>query len=835
MSPELKFAWRHVWREPRFTVLAVVSLAVAIGVNAAIFSVVNGFLLRPTVARDPERYVGLFQTTRDAARAFQPFSYAEFETLRADRTAFVDVSAVYYSQVALGESADARRAFAFLVSENFFRLAGAAPAAGRLFTPEECAPDSGSDAVIASHRLWLAAGGRPDFVGSTLTINGRSRTVVGVAPEGFSGASPLLAPEVWLPLGAFADFAPAFGVTRARADLAAPDNRALALFARLTPTVTRDTAAPLLDVLARHLGPLSTALGEVAARELLAARPLGIAPSPARDSAFAPITALSLGLSALVLAVACLNLSNLLLARSSTRAPEIATRMALGASRARIIRQLLLEGLIVGGLSGVAGLVLSTWLSATLARVLAARVSDFGFSVATSFAPDGHVLAFTVAASLLACVAFSLGPAWRASRRDLTTDLKGGSVGALAGAGRSRWAGRNLLLILQASLSLVLLFAAGLFLRSALESSAAPRGLSPQHRAVAEIDLALAGERGSASASRVLDALEDIRRAPGVVAAGLASLVPFANDVQIARVTTLTAPKDGAAVVAAFAAISDGYFDVVAPLVRGRDFSPDESAGRSGGNVCIIDEGLARRLFGAEDGLGESIALRGGPHDQVRGNFRVIGIVAAHSQDVADRQQPFARVFVPWARVDTPVWYLTARGTFGADTALALTVEKHLRSQHPELPLVSVKTMTRFWDANFSRWQADLGAAVFGFFGAIAAALAAVGIYGVTAYAMARRTREFGLRIALGARTRDIAWLVGAFATTQLGAALVVGMFGCFATGAALASFVPSVPRFDAWSLGGAMLVLLAAAVPALLIPARRATRIDPTVALRSE
>jgi len=828
---DFQSAWRYVRGQPRFSLLAVLSLAVAIGVNAAMFSVVSGFLLRDAVQEDPARYVGVFTTTRDAARAYRPFSLAEFDALRTDKTVFADVSAVYYSQVALGSETEAQRAFAFLVSGNFFSLAGAHPAAGRFFTPEEAAAGSNAALVVASQRLWRAHGGGTDFVGSTLRINGRECTVIGVAPEGFSGASPLLAPEIWLPLGFFAQAAPAFSGLRSATDLAAPHNFQLQLFTRLQPTLSRTTAQPLLPVLARRLAAIEP---EATPRELVLARPFGIAPEPARESAFGPLTGLTLGFSALVLVAACLNLGNLLLVRGTTRAAEMATRLALGASRARLIRQLLAEGLLLGGTGALLGLLCSQWAGTLLAQVLADRVAEFGFTVVAAFQPDGSVLVATTLVSLLACLAFSLGPALRASRVDLAHALRSGASGVIAGGGRTQWSGRNLLLVGQTALSFVLLFVAALFLRSALAAAETPRGLDLTSRAVAEIDFSLAPSAHAPARARLLDAVDAARRAPGIARAGITSLVPYANDVQIFRARP-SLPGDAATgpVVGAFAAVSDGYVETVARLLRGRDFTRAEAASPESAPVCLVDEQFARRLFPHRDALGEAIELHAG---SLNGRFTIVGITSAHSQDVADRANPFPRVFVPLALVERPLWFVVARGAgTGAELGTAHTLETALRGADTGLPLLPARTLRDFVDGNFGRWQAALGAALFGFFALISVALAAVGVYGVTAYATARRTREIGVRIALGATRADIARLVLRGGMSQLAAAFAGGGLLALMVGPLLASFVPNVRALDPVAFALAVGTLLLAAAAALAAPARRAARIDPLVALRSE
>ncbi|AOS46191.1 putative ABC transporter permease YknZ [Lacunisphaera limnophila] len=834
MPPEFKSAVRHLWRQPGFTLLAVLSLGTAIGVNSAMFSIVNGFLLRETTTHEPENYVAVFHATRDARRDYRPFSHAEFAALRADQAVFADVSAAAYSQVALGDPGEIRRAFAFLVSDNFFALAAARPALGRFFTAAETSPGAGQAVVVASHALWQRLGGRADFVGSALRINGRFCTVIGIAPPGFSGASPLLAPEVWLPLGFFSASAPAFAETRRSPDLSDPRNHVLNLFARLDPGLTRATAATRLPAVAGRLARLDPDPGTE--REIVLARPFGIAPQPVRDNAFASLTTLTLGLSAVVLIIACLNLSNLLLARGVGRAPEIATRLALGASRGRILGQLLLEGLLLAVTGGALGVLISSWAGSFLAQVLADRVADFGFQVTTSFQADLPVLGFTLLVSLVASLAFSLGPALVLSRRDLTNDLKGAARGTLAGEGRTLWGGRNILLMLQMGFSLVSLFAAGLFLRAAFAALEPPTGFDPRGRLVAEIDFALSADDPLTVRRRATAALAAARRQPGVAQASLASLVPYANDVQLARVSLPgSAPETGRStgIPAAFSAISDGYFSALGVrLLLGRDFTPQESLAAGAAPVCVVDETLARRLFPTGNWVGQILTLQGGPAQQVQGEHTIVGVVSAHSQDVVDRSRPLPRVFVPFARIDHPVWFLVA---YAPDDNSASLLHRTLLASDATLPLVMVTPLESFLAANFGRWQAGLAASLFGLFGLIAVVLAAIGIYGVTAYNLSRRARELGLRTALGAGTGDIIRLVVGRGFVLLGLSVAAGSIACGLVGLALAGFVPDVAAFDPLVFAACLLTLFLSATPALLLPACRAAKVDPLVALRAE
>ncbi len=841
LGKDFRFALRLLARQPGFSALAVLTLALAIGANSTIFSVVNGLLFRPVVDERTGAYVGVYLAQRDASRKFRPFSHAEFTLLRESNGVFGDVAALSFSQVGLADESGLRRAFAFLISDNFFGLGGARPVAGRFFDAAETRPNAARHVVVAGFQLWQRHGGRPDFIGSTLRLNGQPYTVIGVAPEGFSGVTAILAPELWLPLGVFPEIVPAFGGSRTAGDLADPANHALALFARLRPGLTIGTAQGSLRPIADRLDALAPADDHVA-HELVLAKPFSISPTPNSSRPLALVSTLTLCMSTLLMLIASLNLANMLLARGAARSTEFAIRLALGCTRARIIRQLVVEGLALALAGGIAGTLLSSWAIAVSQRALESRVASMGLVVTTRLQPDLRVLGFTVLGCVVATLVFSLGPSVKSSRVNLVRDLKAPpGLGGESGAWDRLFSGANLLVTVQATLSLVLLFAAGLFLRAALQSTAAPVGLNPRAMIVAELDFSLTPAPRAESVRRALAAAERLRAVPGVGAAGASTLVPFANLSPTGRLVPLAAGlgatgKEPRGSVGVLGAIAPGFLESLGVrVIRGRDFTEGEARGIGRDAVCLVDERMAARLFPSAEAVGQRVRLTEAPFG---GEMEVVGVVSRHTQDVQDNKEPFPRIYVPLSLGYAPTIFLNVGSTEGSLQAarrLSAQLHKELLDLDPDLPLVGLRPFAEHMLDSISLWQIRLGAWVFGLFGGLALAMATIGIYGVKAYAVSRRTREIGIRMALGADRRGVFGLILRQGLGQLAFACAVGLVLSLLTGRALAAYLVGVRPADPLVFGLAAGCLALATVAACWLPARRATKVDPVIALRAE
>ena len=848
MFSDFRFALRMLAKTPGFTVVALLTLALAIGANSAIFALIHGVILREVVPHRPEEVFNLFTARQGASREYRQFSHAEYLALREANDTFSHVAAHTAVLAGIGEQEAVRRSFAFFVSEEYFQLLGVTPAAGRFFTAEESAPNSNLPVVVVSHGYWKRLGARSDLIGSTLRINGTPYTVVGVTPKGFSGFNALLAPDVWLPLGQFRQFAQMFGDS-SDLDLASPRTFSLNLSARLAPGISPEALEARLPALAQRLDAVQPP-DLATSRELQFERPsrFSISTEPSGDSSGFSLAAMLLGMSGCVLLIASLNLANMLLARGSARAKEIAVRLALGATRWRIVRQLVAEGLLLAIGGGGLGLLLALWCNDLLLRSLQTLFSTMNFSLAIDPTPSPAVIGATLGFALLATLLFSVGPAWRAARADLVHDLKQQGTGDSAGARLHRFfAPRQLLVMAQIALSLVLLFAAGLFFRGALAAGGATLGFEPQNQLVAELDYSLGQVPPAEARSRIFAAVDRLAQLPGVEAVGVSTQLPYGNVTNTARfvdareaasavTTDPDAPAAGA--TALFTASSAGYLDALGVrLLRGRTFTDAEWRDQKSPRVAIIDETLAKQLFPNEDALGQRIRYVQPPADGSSAELEIVGICAPHRHDALQRSDR-RRVFVPLAHAYQPAVFVHVRLATGERASLLAgisAVRSALLTVDPAMPILAIAPMKTLLERNIQLWIVRLGAVMFALFGGLALLLAAVGVYGVKAYTVARRTREIGIRMAIGAQPRDVFAMIMRQGALQTLTALSLGVVLSLGVGRLLAGFLYQVSPFDPLALVASAVVLAGAALFACFLPARRATRVSPMTALRSE
>ncbi len=844
MFPDLKFALRSLSKSPGFSLVAIATLAVAIGVNSAIFSLVNGLFLRSLVPYKPAEVVNIFTARKAANRDYRQFSYPEFAELREANPVFNDVAALTFSLVGVGRGDAMRRSFVFFVSDNFFGLLGVRPAAGRFFTTAESQPDANAPVVVTSHAFWQRMGGRPDFIGSTIQINGQQFTVIGISPKGFTGINAVISPDLWLPLGTYSKFANPLAEGSPDSDLTRPTTYALNLMGRFNPGVSLPSAIPLLPVLARRLDALQPPEAATAgARELQIQAPsrFSISTEPSHDGPVAAVAAFLLGMAGVVLLIACLNLANMSLARGLARSKEIAIRLSLGAPRWRIIRLFLLEGLLLSLCGGALGLLIAQWSNDLLAASLNSAFRAMNFSISIELGPDGRVLV----ATLLLCVAttlmFCLGPALKSVRGDLVHDLKL-QAGEPAAAGRWNrlFSGRHCLVMAQISLSLVLLFTGGLFLRGALNASGLDLGFKPAGCAVAELDFSLAGTPEATARQKMFALLSRLQGLPGVRSAALATRLPYTNVDNTRRLAPAeAAPATGpdakqSGTEGTFCAMTPGLFDAIGVhLLRGRTFTPAESEDDRAPAVVIVDAKMAELLFPNGDALGRRVR----PTDGSSGEMEIVGIVANH------RNNPHVgeitpRLYVPLARGYSPDVFLTVR--FASENPKSLGaamsgLRQALRDFDPDLPVLRLVLFSDIVDGNLDLWMIRSGAVMFGLFGGIALVLSVVGVYGVKAYAVARRTREIGIRMALGAMPTNVFALLMRQGLLQTAVAVSLGSVLSLLLGKALSSHFVSVSPHDPLVLGASIALLAGSALLACYLPARRATRVNPTEALRAE
>ena len=847
MIQDFKFAVRQLLKAPGFTTIAVLTLALAIGVNSAIFALINGVVLRPVVPVRAEEVVNVFTARQNASRDYRPFSYNEYRELRDNGgDVFADVAALEFAVAGIGRDHEMRRSFAFLTSENYFSLMGVQAYRGRFYNAEECRPNANVPVVVASYAFWKRNGGRNDFVGSTLQINGQPYTVIGITPDGFSGASALIAPDVWVPLGIRSQLGSAFGDSETMHDLMEPKNYAFNLTARMRSSLTIEMAKSRLPALAQRLTAIQPADAE-GARDLQIQTPsrFSLSTQPEDDGPITLIGTLLMGMAGAVLLIACLNLANMLLARGTARSKEIALRLALGASRWRIIRQLLCEGLLLALCGGVVGLFLSSWVNDLLLHSLAGLLSNVNFSFVVKLRPDAAVLAATLLICVMATMLFSLGPALKATKADLVNDLKQ-QIGEPARIGRfSRFfAPRHISVMAQIALSLMLLFAAGLFFRGALKAAGLDPGFVAAGDLVTEFDFTLVKKQPPEARRLIFAIAERTRALPGVRATGVGTMLPYGNFTNTRRIMSMKeslptdpkAPDPGAGGL--YTAITPGYFHAIGvKLLRGRDFTQAECENKEGRRVAILDEEMAAKLFPNSDAIGQHVRYTQPPKDGSPNDIEVVGIVSKHRHDVQN-ETLIRRLFVPLAQGYTGNVFLHVRMNTqdrNAVVGMIPAIRQTLRDIDPDLPILAIAPFTDLLEKCVGLWIVRLGAILFGIFGGIALLLAVVGVYGVKAYAVACRTREIGIRMALGAHRSDVFALIMRQGAMQTALAVSVGLLLALAAGRVLSQILYEVSPADPFALFCSTLMLAAAALLACFLPARRATRVNPMVALRTE
>jgi len=847
MMQDFKFAVRQLRKAPGFTAVAILTLALAIGVNSAIFALINGAVLHPMVPVRPQEVVNVFNCRQNANHDYRQFSYNEFRELRENGgDLFVDLAALEFAVAGIGRDHEMRRSFAFLTSDNYFSLMGVQPFRGRFYNAEESKPNANIAVVVASYGFWKRQGGRNDFVGSTLQVNGQPYTVIGISPDGFSGASALVAPDIWVPLGIRSQLGSAFGDSETTHDLANPKNYAVNLVGRMRSGLTIESAKSRLPVLSQRFNAMQGGDAEFV-REVQIQKPsrFSLSTSPEDDGPVTLIGTLLMAMAGAVLLIACLNLANMLLARGTARAKEIALRLALGASRWRIVRQLLCEGLLLAICGGMVGLILSVWCNNLLLHSLAGLLNNVNFSFVINLTPDTGVLAVTFLFCLLATVLFSLGPALKATKADLVNDLKQ-QVGEPARIGRfSRFfAPRHISVMAQIALSLMLLFAAGLFFRGAMKAAGLNPGFVAAGDLVTEMDFTLVKKEPADARRLIFNIAQRARELPGVRAVGIGTMLPYGNFTNTRRImstrSTLStdpkAPDPGAG--ALYTAITPGYFDAIGvKLLRGREFTQAECENKDGRRIAIIDEEMAKKLFPNEDAIGQHVRYTIPPRDGTPNDMEVVGIVNTHRHEVQN-DAILARLFVPLAQGYSGNVFLHLRlNTQDRHAVVGMipTMRQTLREVDPDLPILSTAPFVDLMERCVGLWIVRLGATLFGAFGGIALLLAVVGVYGVKAYAVACRTREIGIRMALGAHRKDVFALIMRQGAMQTALAVSVGLLLSLAAGRVLAQILYQVSPSDPFALIISSVMLAAAALLACFLPAQRATRVNPITALRTE
>jgi predicted permease len=817
---DIRYAVRGLLHAPAFTIVALLTLALGIGVNSAIFSVVNALLLRPLPVERPAELVDIYghdarSATHDTHSYPNYLSYRERTTTLSELVAhtnfFAHLAVEGRSEIVVGE----------LVSDNYFRALGVRAAIGHTFTADESRPIGGAAYAVISDRFWRTRlGGTRDVVGRTFRMNGVPYTVVGVAPPDFRGMMPGVTAQMWIPL-AMAERVEPLGNNRVSGRSVGATrferrgNHWLWLAGRMKPGVTPAQVRGEFEGMVRALG---TEFPESMANERVSVVPTrDVRFNPDLDATIAPAGAFLVVAVGLVLVVACANLANLMLARGAARRREMAIRAALGAGRARLIRQLLTESVLLALVGGALALPLAAGLTRLIARAQPPLPIDLGLQVD----PDWRVLLFTFGAAVATGLVFGLVPALRASRPELVPALKG--AGGRRGR-RPRVELRDALVVVQVAVSLLLLVGGALLVRSLSAAARVPLGFDADRSAYLSLALEMSGYDAARGGRFLEDGARRLAAIPQVRAVGLTSRLPLSLnnngfDVRIdGRATSGDAPIgiDGAYV-------DERYFDVLGvDVVAGRGI---EAADRDQTRrVAVISRAMAQRFWpGApENALGRTFRLR------ERGEpYEVVGVAADYKVD-SPGESPKPYLHLPLGRRDTYANFVVR--TAGPAAAVVPALQHELRAIDPELVLADRGTLRDL--AAIRLFPVRAGAWLIGALGMLALAVASVGLYGVIAYSVSRRVREIGIRKALGARTERLVWSVIAQGMARVVIGGVVGAV-LAAAGARVLSSVLFVAPFDAVSFGAAFGVLVLVALLANAIPARRAARVDPMVALR--
>lgn len=799
---DLRYGFRRLLKSPGFTVIAVVALALGIGASSAIFSVVNAVLLRPLHFEDSGRLMMIWGTQPQLDTA--PFSPADFLDLRDRNQVFEHIAAYKAQSLNLTGSDEPERIRGAVVSASFFSLLKAQPILGRGFLPEEDQAGN-NQVVVVSHGLWQRHfGSNPLLVGQTLTLNAKSYLVIGISSPDYQFPSWA---DVWIPL--------AFDAS----ETMLRDTHYLNVIARLRPQVSIGQAQAEMGIIARRLEQEYPASNTGIGVRLISLQNQIV--GGIRPSLF-----ILLGAVGFVLLIACANVANMLLARSSARQREMSIRAALGATRSRVVRQLLTESVLLAFIGGALGLLMALWGIKLLIAVSPGsipRVAEIGI--------DGRVLVVTLLLSVLTGVIFGLAPALQISRPNLNVTLKEGGRSSTQGVGRRSL--NSLLVILEVALALVLLIGAGLMIKSFLRLQEVNPGFNPNN--VLTMQVALPRFKYSDVNRRAAfyqQVLERMKTLPGVQSSGAITSLPLSGN--NSSTSFIIEGRDLPAALekplSEYRTISPDYFRVMSiPLLKGRDFSELDHEKAPG--VVIINETMAHRFFPNENPIGKRLGLSGPP------DLREIVGVVGDVKDLGLDAEPKPESYMPYLQsspsyLDYTSMVLVIR-TAVDPKSMVPTLQGVIQAVDKDQPIYNVKTMEQYLSESISQQQFNTLLLIT--FGVVAIVLATIGIYGLMVYSVAQRTHEIGIRMAMGAQHSDVLKLVVGQGMLLGLVGVTIGLIAAFALTRVLSSLLYQVSTTDPFTFIGLSLLLVSVALVASYVPAYRATKIDPIIALRYE
>jgi predicted permease len=812
---DLRYAVRLLRRNPLFALTAVLSLAIGIGANTTIFTIANALLFKPPLGvADASRLVDVGRS--QDGQGFDNGSYANYLDIRARNTVFSGIYAYRLGPepMSLRGKDGAERIYGEMVSTNYFNVLGTPPHIGRLFTSDDSEQPGATPLAVLSHRFWMRRfNGDPAIVGQTLVLNGRPLTVIGVTPEGFHGTT-VLTSDLWVPVTMVGELASRLPP----AILTSRESAWLVMGARLKPGVTVAQAQAELANIGRALEQEFPDANRGKGLRVVASSPV-----PGDGAPVAAFMAVLMAIVMLVLAIACANVAGVLLARATTRRREIAVRLAIGAGRGRLIRQMLVESTLLFLIGGSGGLVLARLMTGALLSLLPA----VPLPIDVTLALDGRAVVFTLTLSLVAAILSGLAPAFHASRAEVVGGLKSDTQG-----GPERIWLRHAFVVSQVALSIVLVVGAGLFARALQRASEIDPGFDPHGVELATLDLSLGGYTADTGRVFARELLRRVRETPGVQAAALSAVMPLGD--RGIGLGGLAVPgvelRNGRRFFDVdWNVITPGYFATMKmALLTGRDFSDADREGTP--SVVIVNETAARQWWPRQDALGKTLLQENGrpdAPDAVR-TLTVVGVARdSKYRNLGEDPRPF--VYVPIEQQYMSRTVIAARSAHGQ--RLAGELRALVASMNPNLPIVQSLTFDAY--SQLGLLPQRIAASVAGSLGLVGVLLAAIGIYGVTAYMVSSRTREIGIRMALGAERASVVRMVlrQGLTLTMIGAA--IGLAVAAAASRLLGSLLFGVGATDPLTFIGSTLLFFVVGAAACYVPARRATAIGAMDALR--
>ena len=813
---DFKYSVRKLIKSRSFTITAVLSLALGIGGNVLIFSLINVFMFKPLASvRNPEQVVWVYSSEKDRP-AYVSSTFPDYVAYRDQSDVFTGLSAFDGVELSLNTGGEPEIVRGAAVTANIFSALGVDSYAGRTFLPDEDTAQGTSPAVMLGYNFWQRRfGSDAGIVGKPIELNGVGFTIVGITPPGFTGAEGVMMPDVWVPIGLYSQLYPP--LTKEKDRLHDRGTHWLNIVGRLKPGVSAEQAEAALSMVAARLAQefpetnkdwgvrVAAMSGKLDPRE--------------RDDML-PVAGLLLAVVGLVLLIACANVANLLLMRSSLRQKGMAICLALGATRIQLIRQLLMETVILFMAGGVVGLLAAF---GTLTALRSAVASDRPLAV--GFTLDWRVLAFTMLVSLVTALLFGLAPALRASRPNLVPALKNEEYIENRGYRRSRL--RSLFVVSQVTMSLVLLIGAGLLIRSLLNTQAIDPGFKTENALIVPLDLKLQRYDEPRGKEFQRQAVERVGSMPGVQMVSLVRDLPLGNSSGNVAVQLQGGDAGGRLYLVSANLVGPNYFRTMGiPINMGREFTEQDREGSPG--VVIVNETMAHRFWPTQNPLGQRISING-----ETGPFLEIVGVARDSKYRSLEESPTALVYQPLLQAGYQSALNMVVRTNDDPQSMLATVRNQVRQLDSKLPLVDVQTMAQ--QVNLALLPARAAAWFLGLFGILALVLAAVGLYGVVAYSVSQRTHEIGIRMTLGARPVDVLFMILREGMTLVLIAIVIGLSLAFAATRLLSGFIYGISSTDPLTFGGVAFLLALVALVASYLPARHATTVEPDVALRHQ